>query len=172
MRLAEGFVPRAAVFVSPGGEVLPPDHIVRRLQAISPRLGLRWMTGAHIPYWALTEEWPTGDPRWAKVQSGEIPRHMAFGIAHIFRLDVTTEDMAAYVEQRWSETAHREEGGAAVKEADARVTETRVSTAAVKDRHIQRATQESLERHERESRHALRVRAGTERAHPMITVPK
>ena len=168
MHIGEGFVPRASVFVRPGGEIIPPDHVVRRLKAVSPRLDLRWMTGAHIPYWAVTEEWPQGDPRWAKVQSGEVPRHMAFGIAHIFQLDVSTEDMGAYIEQRWSETAHRKEGGEAAKEAIQTVMDAQKSTHATKEKNVARAAQNSLERHERESRHNLRVRAGAEEAHPMI----
>jgi len=171
MKIGEGFVPRASMFVRPGGQIIPPDHVVRRLQEKSPRLGLRWMAGAHIPYWGVTQRWAPDDPRWARVQSGQMAESEAFDIAHIFKLDVTGDDMAAYIEQRWSETAHRKEGGEAAKEAIQTVMDAQKSTHATKEKNVARATQNSLERHERESRHALRVRAGAEKAHPMIEVP-
>lgn len=170
--IAPDFVPRAAAIHSAHrGDVIPPPSVVRRLQEKSPRLGLRWMTGAHLPYWAVTQRWAGDDPRWARVQSGEVPEASAFDIAHIFTLDVTTEDMAAYIEQRWSETAHRKTGGEAVKLADQTVTAQHQRDVATQNAHIARVTQESWERHERESRHDLRVRAGVEQAHPLIVVP-
>jgi hypothetical protein len=128
------------------------------------------MTGAHVPYWALTETWADGDPRWEQVQTGRIPRSAAYGIAHMFPLTVTTEDMAAYVEQRYGDQ-HRVTGGEAAKEASRMVDDAQQSQRTTQTTNIERATQTSLERHERESKHALRVRAGVERAHPMIEVP-
>ena len=127
------------------------------------------MTGAHIPYWAVTQRWEQGDPRWVNVRSGMIPESKAFDVAHIFTMDVTTEDMAAYIEQRWSETAHRKEGGEASKEAHATVLSAMASRKQTDAKNLSRATQTSLEKHERESRHALRVRAGAEKAHPMVS---
>ena len=172
MPIAPDFVPRAAqIHSAHRGEVIPPPSVVARLQQKSPRLGLRWMTGAHVPYWALTQRWEAGDARWEQVRTGRLPEDRAWDMVHLFPLSVTTEDMAAYVEERWSDTAHRKEGGEAAKEATT-IAETSMGDASdVREAHVRRVTQDSLERHERESRHALRVRAGAEKAHPMIEVP-
>lgn len=171
-RIAEGFIPRASVVVGLGGAVVPPPSVVAALQQISPRLGLRWMTGAHVPYWALTQRWAEGDPRWQQVQAGRIAESAAFDIAHIFPLDVSVADMASYVETRWSETAHRQTGGQAASSANRAVDEARSDTAKVQSDAVARATSQSLERHERESRHDLRVAAGVDRPSPQVTFGK
>lgn len=153
-----------------GGDPIPPQSVVRRLQEISPRLSLVWVGGGHVRYWGLRETWRHGDPRWEQVQTGRIPADMAYDVAQVFPPDCGTEEIAAFVERYYGERNMLPKAAAA-KEAERMVDAQRHAQKRVHAENVERVSQESIERHERESRHDLRVRAGAEKAHPMVVVP-
>lgn len=152
------------------GTPIPPQSVVRRLQEISPRLSLVWVGGGHVQYWGLRETWRQGDPRWEQVQTGKIAPDLAYDVAQVFPPECSGEDMAAFVERYYGERNMLPRAEAA-KEAERIATKQMQSDASVREGHIQRVHEESLERHARESKHNLRVRAGVEKAHPMVVVP-
>jgi hypothetical protein len=153
--------------VTAAGEPIPPQSVIRRLQEISPRLSLVWVGGGHVRYWGLRERWRNGDPRWEHVQTGKIPFEKAYDVVMTFPPDCQGDDMAAFVEQHYGERNMLSKADAS-KEADRIVNAQIAADAKVREGHIERAHTESVERFERETRHALRVRAGAEKAHPMV----
>ena len=74
------------------------------------------------------------------------------------------QDLAAYVESRYSDTRHRSSSPS--QDAEKMVENAKRRMDQARESQVMTATTNSLERHER--RHALRVRAGAERAHPMV----
>lgn len=148
-----------------GGDPVPSPSVVARLQQLSPRFGLRWVNGP-LGYFALTVRWAEGDPRWEHVRTGALPEHMAFDIEHTFPRSVAVDEIASYVEARWGERG-RVTGGEAVKEARNIVQAARDRQQSATDSAVERVHHQSVERHERESRHDLRVAAGVDRPTPM-----
>lgn len=55
------------------GTPLANPDIQRRLAQIDPRLTLQFMKWGEKEWWAVMERWPENDPRWQRVQGGEIP---------------------------------------------------------------------------------------------------
>lgn len=155
--------------VTAAGEPIPPQSVVQRLKERSDRLSLVWVGGGFVKYWGLRERWRNGDPRWEQVQTGKIPHDMAYDVITVFPPDCQGDDMAAFVERFYGERNMLSKGEAS-KEADRIVDAQIASDKNVREGHIERAHTESVERFERESKHALRVRAGAEKAHPMVTV--
>ncbi len=157
--------PLPGVLVTPGGVPIPPPSVVRRLAEISPRLSVEWIAGAWKPYWGLKIRWAQGDPRWEWVQTKRIPESAAFDLEQMFPDDCTTEDMVAYVEQRWGDRAHSSNASA---EAESAVIASHLQTTAAREEQIQATVTKGQERYLSESDHARRVRAGVESAHPMV----
>lgn len=158
--------PSSGVLVTPGGVPIAPASVTRRLAAISPRLSIAWMTGAHRPYWALFARWPDGDPRWEQVRQGQYPAALARDIEQMFPEDCGTEDMVAYVEQRWGDRARASN---ASSDADRIVTDSLVAQAAVREGLIEETLDRAAQHFADESEHLRNVRAGAESAHPMVS---
>ena len=124
------------------------------------------MAGAHRPYWALFARWPDGDPRWEQVRTGLYPAHLARDIEQMFPENCGTEEMAAYVEQRWGDRARSENASA---DAERIVRETVAAQDGVRDGLIRQTVDNATQHHEDESEHLRNVRAGAESAHPMVS---
>ena len=94
------------VLVNNRGEPLPPYDITERLKRIDSRLSIEWVEGAWgCSYFGLFERWRQGDPRWQRVQSGEVPEKMARDLVQMFPRSCSTPEMAAFVEHRWGARA-------------------------------------------------------------------
>lgn len=159
--------PATSLLVSRDNVPIPPQQVVRRLEQLSPRLKIEWCAGAHRPYWGLKVRWPQGDPRWERVQTGEIPAAMAFDLDQMFPSDCAGEDMAAYVESRWGDRNLRSKADAA-EEADRIVNDAIKRRSDFMDSATHRVAVQSDERFARETKHDREVRAGVEKAHPMV----
>lgn len=152
--------------VTAAGDPIPPQSVVQRLKGT--RFSVLWIPA--VKCWQLRERWRNGDPRWEMVQTGKIPRDMACDVLQLFPEDCPGDEMAAFIEKYYGSGERTLTKGEAAKEADKRVDAAMQRNAKTMESNIQSVHQNSVERHERESRHDLRVRAGTEKAHPMVTV--
>ncbi len=157
--------PSSGVLVTPGGVPVPPPSVSKRLAEISPRLSVQWMSGAHKPYWALFVRWMPEDPRWEHVRSGQMPESAARDIEQMFPSDCGTEEMVAYVEQRWGDRARSTD---VAKDAERIVNESLKAQSQVQEHLIADTVERGNAQHLAETSHSLRVRAGAEAAHPMV----
>ena len=157
----------ASLLVSLRGDPVPPQSVVARLRALTgDKVKIEWVAGAHVPYWGYKKRWDDGDPRWQNVRTGQMSADSAYDLEMMFPQDCSVQDLAAYVESRYSETRHRSSSPS--QDAEKMVEDAKRRMEQARESQVMTATTNSLERHERESRHALRVRAGAERAHPMV----
>lgn len=158
---------RPTEIVDAVGHPVPPHEVVRRLP---PGASIKWVPSAGFygtAYFALFKRWSPGDPRWQRVQSGEIKDEDARDIVQMFPRECPTHEMAAYVENRWGARNAPADPRA---EADRMVAEAQKLYAQAEAESIDRAIDVSNQRSERESRHDLRVRAGADVPTPMVTV--
>ncbi len=155
----------SGVLVTPGGVPIAPPSVERRLREISPRLSVVWMSGAHRPYWALFAQWMPEDPRWEHVRAGRMPATDARDIEQMFPENCGTEEMAAYVEQRWGDRARSTD---VVKDAERIVSESLAAQSQVQESLIGRTIDNASQHFADENEHLRNVRAGAELAHPMV----
>lgn len=155
--------------VTAAGEPIPPQSVVQRLKERCPRLSIHWV-GGQVRSWALKQRWAQGDPRWEMVQTGRIRKEDALDFLQLFPADCQGEDMAAFAEKYYGERNMLSKADAA-KEAGRIVDSQIAADRSVMESNVGKVHEQSIERFERESRHDLRVRAGAEKAHPMIVVP-
>lgn len=155
--------------VTAAGDPIPPQSVVQRLKERCPRLSIHWV-GGQVKSWALKQRWAQGDPRWEHVQTGRIRREDALDFLQLFPADCSGEDMAAFAERYYGERNMLSKADAA-KEASRIVDDQIARDQRQMEANVAQAHERSMERHERESGHDLRVRAGVEKAHPMIVVP-
>lgn len=79
-----------------GSPVAPPE-IERRLKQVHDGLTLRWMAaGAGDSYWAVCCRWEESDPRWQRVQSGQIPESQAVDMVTMLPVDCPVSEAYGY----------------------------------------------------------------------------
>lgn len=155
-----------SVFITPRGDPIVPSEVTRELAQLSPRIKVEWVNGAWgTSSFVVKLQWPEGDKRWERVQTGELDPAQAFDIEQRFPREISTGEMVAWLRNRWGERnrprnpkAEAErliaEAQKLMQEADAQAVDTAVET----------GTQRILD----ESDHTRLVRGGFERAHPMV----
>lgn len=148
------------------GQPVPPSEVVDRLRRIDEGLSIEWVESAwDMSYFGLFQRWRQGDPRWERVQNGEIPESKARDLLTMFPRSCPAYEMAAWVEQRWGARAMPKDPR---KEADRLMEEAKRLYAQVQDDNIQKVVDESFERLGEESSHSLGLKAGVGTAHPMV----
>lgn len=154
------------MFATPVGDPIPPSDVVKALAAISPRLKIEWVGGAYgACYFALKERWKEGDVRWARVQSGELPEANAFDVLTMFPREVRTGDMIAWISSKWGDRAFAKDPRA---EAERLIEQAKKLMAEADASHVDAAVETGTRRILDENDHLRLVRAGVERAHPMV----
>lgn len=151
------------------GHPEPPSEVVKRLP---PECRIKWVPGGRfqgVAYFGIFQKWGPNDPRWQKVQSGEVPEDKAWDLAQMFPRECPPAEMAAYVEHRWGVRNIPKDPKA---EADRLVAEAAVLYEKAREDNIDRAVENSNERSVRESNHDLHVRAGLSKPSPQVTVAK
>lgn len=155
------------VLVTSDGDPVPPQSVVTRLaRDYGDALRIEWVRGWK-PYFGLKKQWSSEDPRWQRVNTGELSPESAFDLEAMFPVDRTGEQMNAYLDNHYGERNRLSEADAA-KEAE------RMAVASVEgqrkqlDANVTKTAHESNERSVRESPHEKRVRAGAEEAHPIV----
>lgn len=92
-------VPSPNLVTNLNGAPEAPRDILDRLRRVDPALSMRWMPDLDRSSWALTWEWPLSDPRWSRVQSGDISRESAYDILGYLPVDCPAEQAGGYVEK-------------------------------------------------------------------------
>jgi hypothetical protein len=155
-----------ATFITPRGDPIPPSEVVTALAKISPRLKIEWINGA----WGqsafyLKEGWREGDPRWQRVQTGEMSEAQAFDVLTSFPREIRTDDMVAWVARRYGDRAISRDPRA---EADRLVEQAKKLYAQADEKNIDKVVEDGTRKVLDENDHLRLVRAGAERAHPMV----
>ncbi len=140
--------------------------VVDRLRQLDERLSIEWVEGAWgSSYFGLFERWRQGDPRWERVQNGEIPEKKARDLIQMFPRHCPAPEMAAFVEQRWGARAI----GNPVEEAERVVASAQRRLAEAKEAAIDKAVDTSMNRFNSETAHDRRLRGGNDSANPMVS---
>jgi hypothetical protein len=157
---------RGAVFVTPQGRPIVPTEVLQELALLSPRIKVEWVDGAWgTSSFAVKMQWADGDPRWERVQKGEISPAQAFDIEQRFPREIRTGEIVAWLRNRWGDRARVANPRAVAEKMIAEAQELlRKADEAAVDQVVETGTQRILD----ESDHARLVRGGFERAHPMV----
>lgn len=159
-------------FITVEGDPILPSDVEPELRQIDPFLKIEFVRGfGGMNAWVLKREWKQSDKRWARVQSGELPRHLAFDEEHRFPRDCPTGQMVAYVRARWGDRANgstpEEKKKLAEKMIEDAMKLQREAAVQAEDELVQKGTQRVLD----ESDHLRQLRSGLtgERVHPMVS---
>lgn len=95
-----------ALLFGASGKPEPSPEIQRRLQAIDPRLSLRFYED-YPRHWSVVCGWRADDRRWAQVQSGAMDPSMAQDIIGWLPVDCSVEDAPAYLERTLIQFSNR-----------------------------------------------------------------
>jgi hypothetical protein len=152
------------LLVSPRGEPVPPSSVLKRLAAVDERLSLRWMPSPLTgPYWALVERWRRGDPRWERVQSGELTEDHAVDMVAMLPPDCSVHDVEGWMLRKFGRVIDPEKEAAQQIERLQQANEKRKVT--IREQFL--VDQE--EKHRRQTKHELEVSVGAATAHPMVS---
>jgi len=86
------------------GAPQPPDHLVRRMQAIDPSLGVRFAALPSGAQWAVTQKWAPNDKRRVMIQLGQMDPDADHDIIAWIPVRVSLEDAPAWVARQWKQT--------------------------------------------------------------------
>lgn len=156
-----------ATFITPHGDPIPPSELVRVVEEAGAKSGLtltvEWLNGAWgTSSFVVKQRWPQGDPKWQRVQCGECAEANAFDVIFRFPAEMRTGDMVGMVRDKFGYVRDpRAEAERLMAEAQRLYAQAEASAV---DRAVEQGTQRILD----ESDHARLVRAGAERAHPMV----
>lgn len=150
------------MLITPYGEPVPPQEAVQKLKQIDPRLSLKWVPSAAGAYWGIIETYGEHDPRWSRVNSGELPRELAFDLRAMLPPDCSAEEAVGFVERYFRPV------GDARKEAAAKVEKIVRTNAEVKEKHIEKFIEEQEHKTARTTKHEYEVQLGLATAHPMV----
>lgn len=150
------------MLITPYGEPVPPQEAVKKLRQIDPRLSLKWVPSAAGAYWGIIETYGEHDPRWARVNSGELPRELAFDLRAMLPPDCSAEEAVGFVERYFRPV------GDARKEAEAKVKKVVKANAEVKQRHVDKFLEEQEYKTATTTKHDYEVQLGLATAHPMV----
>lgn len=80
------------------GQPTPPSEVVRRLEQVNPRLGVRVqrIPGQEGYWWAFTLAWASEDPRWQLVQRGDMSPDSTFDIIGQLPRDAGVDEAYGY----------------------------------------------------------------------------
>jgi len=149
------------MLITPRGEPVPPQSVVRRLAAIDERLTIRWVPSVGGAYWAICETYRRGDERWALVQRGELREQEAFDILCMLPPDASSEEAEGILLRRFGRVEH------AASEAQAQVERIARANAQQKQAHVDAFLREQEEKHERFTTHDAELVIGAATAHPI-----
>lgn len=151
------------VLVSPRGDPIPPRELVEALKARHPRFKIEWVKAAWgMSGFVIKEEWKESDPRRDEIRRGARDPESAFDLLTRFPDGCPTGEMLSWIENNLGYVRDP------VKEAERRVEEARKALEEAQARQTDQAVETGTRRILDESDHLRQVRAGAERAHPMV----
>lgn len=156
-----------AALINDRGAPLVPSELQRAVEAAGEKNGLtltvEWLDGAWgTSCFVVKQRWPQGDPKWQRVQCGELDERNAFDVITRFPREMRTGDMVGYIRDKFGYVRDpRAEAAKLIAEAERIMRDAQESQV---DKAVEQGTQRILS----ESNHARLVRAGAERPHPMV----
>lgn len=89
-------MPTPVILLGLDGRPKPPEEIVRRLRAIDPRMGLKFVPGV-LMNWAVTMEFGPDDRRRKDIQSGKVNPEDAYDIIGWLPAECSLDEAPAYI---------------------------------------------------------------------------
>lgn len=151
------------------GQPEPPSEVVKRLP---PECKIQWVAAGMfqgVSYFGIFQKWGPNDPRWQKIQSGEIAPDKCWDLAQMFPRECPPAEMAAYVEHRWGVRNIPKDPRA---EADRLVAQAQKLYAEAEAGNVDRVIDDSNERSAKTTMHQMELRAGAAAANAQVTVAK
>lgn len=146
------------------GDPVAPPLAQAALQAVDPRFFLKWVKGV-MQYWAICERWRDNDPRWERIQAGELSPENAWDVIGYLPLGCSAEEVEGYVLREFTRVTDPK------KQAEAMVDAIEKENNANKAKIIEAFTDEQGEKAIRTTKHDLMVQQGYETANAQIVVP-
>jgi hypothetical protein len=87
-----------AIILNERGAPEPPHDSMRRIKAIHPALGLRYVEGVSS-HWAITMHWVESDRRWEFVKNGSADPDSAYDVIGYLPMDCSLAEAPAYIER-------------------------------------------------------------------------
>ena len=156
---------RGATFITPQGDPIVPASVEQELARRGYPVKIEWVRAAWgAGHFAAKQKWRENDPRWARVQSGEIPEEQAFDVAHMFPRECPTSEFVSYIENNWGNRIDPR------KEADRLIAEAMRLRAQADAEQVDGVVEHGIRRAQDDTDHQrlLRVEGTHERAHPMV----
>lgn len=79
----------------------PPDHLVRRMQAIHPSLGVRFAALPSGAQWAVTQRWEPTDKRRVMIQLGQMDPDADHDIIAWIPVRLPLDEVPGWVARQW-----------------------------------------------------------------------
>lgn len=157
-----------AMFVDTVGDPIPPAELQQVIREAGEKFGLslkvEWLNAAWgMSAFVVKQQWPQGDKKWQRVQCGECAPENAFDVIFRFPREMRTGDMVGHVRDKFGFVRDPKAEAQRLMEQAERLL--RQSTEGAIDAAVETGTQRILD----ESDHTRLVRAGLERAHPMVS---
>ena len=156
----------SSLLVTPQGDPTVPYEVEKAIKARHPRLKIEWLKAAWgMSAFVIKEEWGPNDKRREEIRRGERDPSTAFDILARFPPGISTNDMLGWIENNLG----FQHGLDPVKEAERIVAEAQKRLAEVRSGQVDQTIQTGEDRYVREDSHDRAVRAGVEKAHPMVS---
>lgn len=167
MAAPSSLVGGGAVFTNDRGDPLVPSELSRVVAEAGQKYGLtltvEWLNGAWgTSAFVIKQRWPQGDPKWQRVQCGELNESMAFDVIARFPREMRTGDMVGWIRDKFGFVRDPK------AEADRLMAEAQKLYAEATETQLNHAVDQGTQRILDESDHLRLVRAGAERPHPMV----
>ena len=150
------------MLITPRGEPIPPQSVVKRLAAVDERLSIKWIPSAVGAYWGIIEAWAPGDPRWADVKSGVVLESAAFDLRAMLPPDCSVEEAEGFVARNFERVTD------AAEQSTKKVEKVLKHNRERKQKHVDQFLQEQEDKTVRTTTHELEVQLGVATAHPMV----
>ena len=150
--------------VTDRGNPYPPSEVVEFLARTKPRWKIEWLDAAWgMSGFVIKEKWHDEDKRWERVRCGECDPENAFDVIIRFPREIRTGEMVSWMENKLGYVKDP------AKEADRLIAQAMKLRADAEQQAVERAVETGTQRVLDESDHTRLVRAGVERAAPMVS---
>lgn len=155
--------PARQIVANERGDPAVPTDVVHALAIRNPDLKAEWLNAAFGQSgFVIKQQWPQGDKRWERVQTGEYNPAQAFDVVAWFPREMRTGEMVSWVEHNMGRVRDpKKEAEKLIAQAEKLMRETTEGA-------VNQIVETGTERIVRESDHLRNVRAGVEEAHPMV----
>lgn len=147
--------------------VAAPAAAVAALHAKSSRLGLKLIPSMTGAYWGVLEQWRFDDPRYERIQRGEIPAGSDMDLIQTFSADMRAEDVVSWVATHYGDRVLDTRD--AEIEALRRSIEIDRANTAKKEARLNAFLADSEQKVKDDTPHQRRLAVGADTVHPMVS---